>query len=148
MISPEAEAKMAAARAARNKQHPKFPMLINVNDGRLIPNIIDKTGQTMKSLRKNANYRVYMGDPKAPLAERMRMLQTQGFHENRAVIDTSKVSEESRAAFDSGKASREELVAFALEQYGAELDTDGKTHLATLRAQVRNLAEAAGNLAG
>lgn len=140
MISEQTEAKMAASRAARvSKQDKKHPMLINVEDGRLMPNV--------PLLRKNAKYRVFMGDPKTPLADRMRILETQGIRNRAAVVDSSQQAADA-PEFDIGKAQRADLVKFALETYGATLDAAGDTHMNKLRAQVRTLARENGDLPG
>ncbi|MBS0367668.1 MAG: hypothetical protein JSS57_00560 [Proteobacteria bacterium] len=148
-ISEVMEQKMVEANRARNAQDKRHPMLININDGRLIPNV--------PKLRTHKDYRVYMGDPKAPLEDRLRVLQTQGMLHGAAVVDTGNPSQYLQMgnaeplaggeAFDISKATREQLKAFAVENYGVSLDEKGDTHLMTLRAQVRDLAKAKGDLA-
>ena len=146
-ISEVMEQKMVEANRARNAQDKRHPMLINIRDGRLIPNV--------PKLRTHKDYRIYMGDPQAPLVDRMRVLQTQGLLHGAAVVDTQNnrerlqmgtVESEGVEPFDIAKASREQLKAFAAANYGVELDKDGNTHLMTLRAQVRDLAKAKGDL--
>ena len=75
-ISEAAEQRMVAARAARNKQDKKHPFVINIHDGRLLPNV--------PNLRAHSNYRVYTGDPKASAQERLRFLSVAG-HRPRVV---------------------------------------------------------------
>lgn len=99
------EAQLADARAAKSKQDKKYPHLIHVDDGRLLPNI--------ETLRKHPKYRVYRGDSSASLAERLRYLQSQGVSGGRRAVVDSSASE----PFDLSKASKEELTAFASEQY-------------------------------
>ena len=145
-ISEAMEQKMVEANRARNAQDKRHPMLINVKDGRLIPNV--------PKLRTHKDYRVYMGDPQAPLVDRLRILQTQGLLHAAAVVDSQNNLEHLKMGtveaagepFDIAKASREQLKAFAIENYGVGLDEKGDTHLMTLRAQVRDLAKAKGDL--
>ena len=146
-ISEVMEQKMVEANRSRNAQDKKHPMLINIKDGRMLPNV--------PKLRTHKDYRVYMGDPKAPLDERLRVLQTQGMLQGAAVVDTQNNAEHLKMGsvdgadgepFDIAKATREQLKAFAAGNYGVELDKDGSTHLMTLRAQVRDLAKAKGDL--
>ena len=132
----------SVGRRARNKQDKAHPMLINVDDARLVPNV--------PRLRALANYRIFMGDPRASLEERKRILEMQGIKATRAVVDSSAPSAQSEdeAPFDIGKATREELRAFAFDTYGAVIDQTGDTHLMTVRAQVRALAKEARDLSG
>lgn len=162
MISEQVEARMAAARAARNQQDKEHPMLINIKDFRLMPNV--------PSLRNHRNYRPYAGDIRATRDERQRIVETGSMLGRPIVVDTHMaklqasnpalkgqdpaavpelpaVAENGEPPFDVGKASREELCAFALRYYGADIDPDGKTHLATLRSKLRSLAEATGDMA-
>ena len=154
MISEAVEARMSEARAARNKQDKAVPMLINIKDFRLVPNV--------PLLRNHRNYRPYMGDVRATVAERQRIVETGAMLGRPAVVDSaldkllaSNPNFKAPAApependiepFDVGKANREELCAFALRYYGASIDPDGKTHLATLRSKLRSLAAAAGDM--
>lgn len=155
MISEQVEAKMAAARAARNKQDPEHPMLINIKDYRLMPNV--------PSLRNHRNYRPFAGDIRATYEERKRIVETGTMLGRPIVVDTILAKlhasnpnvtppaplaspEADEPPFDVGKATREELQAFALRYYGVDVDPDGKTHVMTLRSKVRSLAAAAGDM--
>ena len=161
MISEAVEARMSEARRRANAQDREHPFLINIDDGRLVPNVPRLAGQAAnKALGKafippHPKYRVYMGPPKAKLEERMRILMTQGLMARAAVIDTNHlagsgntVSEAEKAeAFNINRAGREELVVFAQENYGVAIDNaSGDTHVMKLRAKVRELARAAGDL--
>ena len=53
MISEAVEARMAEARATRNKQDKEHPMLINIKDYRLMPNV--------PALRNHRSYRPFAG---------------------------------------------------------------------------------------
>lgn len=152
MISPAVEARMSDARRALNAQSREYPLLIHIEDGRLVPNVPRLGGQKAdKSLNKpfiasHPKYRVYMGPPKAKLEERMRILATQNMTGNAAVVDTTLPTTPAHE-FDIGKAGRSELVIFAFENYGVQIDNDkGNEHVMTLRAKVRDLARAAGHM--
>lgn len=133
-ISEAAEQRMIAARNARNQQDKKHPFVINIKDGRLLPNV--------PTLRAHPDYRVYTGDPKAAVEDRLRFLSVAG-HRPR-VVDSEEGEQAPPPPFDIAKASREELVAFAASQYDATLDPGA--HLNALRAQVRALAKDANDL--
>jgi hypothetical protein len=133
-LSAQAEQKMQAERDARNKQDKKHPFVINIDDGRLLPNI--------PNLREHPKYRVYKGDPKASAEERLRHLAVTG-HGPRVIDSGDAVP--SAPLFDIAKATREELVEFAAAQYHEQLDPN--MHLATLRASVRALAQSNNDLA-
>jgi hypothetical protein len=121
------ESKVADARA-RQRQDKTHPLLINAQDGRLMPNV--------PRIRNNkkSHYVVYTGDPKATLESRMRWLKTLSTNGARRVIDTSE-----DAPFDIGKASKQELVDFAIAEYQITLDVN--TDHRKLRGQVKTLAE-------
>ena len=150
MISESVEARMSEARAARNRQDKEHPMLINIKDFRLMPNV--------PALRTHRNYRPFAGDPRATYDERKRIVETGQLMGRPVIVDsqlakfrggataTVDAPEADEPPFDVGKASREELQVFALRYYGVEIDPDGKTHLMTLRAKLRALAAAAGDM--
>jgi hypothetical protein len=159
MISQADEAQMAAARAARNRQDPDCPLLINIKDFRLMPNIPRLGGQKADRaagkvfIAPHPDYRPYRGDPKATRAERQRLVETGTALLRPPVVDTSgiaKINEgfgqaqiEGQEPFDIGKAPREELVAFAKRWFGVELDNEtGDLHLMKLRAKLRDLVKA------
>lgn len=149
-ISDVMEQQQAARYQSRNKQDKKHPMLINIEDGRLVPNVPMLAGRKGDPVNKippimpHPKYRVFTGDPKASKEQRLRWLETSGQSgAMRAVVDSGA---DAPAAFDVSTASREQLVAFARDQYGEALDATGDTHLTKLRAQVRALAQTAGDL--
>lgn len=123
MINNAQEAAIAAARA-RSQQDKTNPFLINVHDGRLIPNV--------PKLRGHKDYRVFTGDHKrASKEDRMRWLETGGSAPNaRGVVDST--------PFDLGKATADEIVAFAASEYGLMLNPESNLH--TLRAAMRKAA--------
>lgn len=136
MITDAQEANLSNM-LARNRQDKAVPFCINVKDGRLMPNV--------KEIREHADYRVYKGNYKASLDERMAYLRSGGFGGapgKRAVVmpaeDVEPVAEQE--PFDIAKASKDELVAFAFDQWSEVLDP--ATHLTTLRSQVVKLAKA------
>lgn len=116
----------ASAKRTSHAQDKRTPFVINIVDGRLIPNT--------RLTRRNPNYRLYRGDVNAPLDERMRYLASAGLtQEIGPAVD--------EPAFDIGKAGKEELIAFAAAEYGVALDAG--MHLATLRSKVSQMAKAA-----
>lgn len=121
------ETKIADARA-RQRQDKAHPLLINLDNARLMPNV------PRIRAHKKARYVPYTGDPKASLKERMRFIETMGRGGVRAVVDSG-----DDAPFDLGKATKQELVDFALSEYQTTLDIN--TDHRKLRGQVKALAE-------
>lgn len=153
-ISAAMEERMSAAVQSRNAQNKRWPFLINIEDGRLVPNVPRLGG---KAAVKNADgrtidpaipphpkYRVWRGDPKAPKAERLRILNEGMRVETAPVIDAAFVAS-AEAAFDISTADANELVAFANEQYGTKLNANTPLHL--LRGKVKALAVKHGDAA-
>jgi hypothetical protein len=155
-ISSIQEDKMIAQRAARNKQNPKIPFLINIKDGRLMPNVpalagraaeTAPSGQVIPAKPPHPHYRPYTGSLKASGDERMHWLQSAGL-----VISNTEVQIDApvrravvlsdEPAFDIGTATVGELIAFAKEEYGQDLAATGG--LKALRTQVGELARRAG----
>ena len=130
--SAQADA-LAARQASVKRQDGAAPLLINTEDGRLMPNA--------PNIRALQGYRVYHGDPKADLKTRMAYLRSDGHGKH----NTPVVSADDVQPFDVSKASKEELIAFAMNEYGAALDV--AADLRTMRKKVMELAEAAGSLA-
>jgi hypothetical protein len=130
------------AMSNRNKplQDRKVPLLINIDDGRLVPNV--------EQTRALENYRLYHGPSNASLADRMNYLRTEykGMHRFTEVADSGSPPAGTTKPFDIHTASKEELVAFAASEYHKELDLTA--HLATLKKQVRELAREAGAFNG
>lgn len=85
-----------------------------------------------KGIQRLADFRPYRGDPDASLAERLAYLNG----ETAAI--KAKVDIET-GAFDIGTATKEQLADFALNEYGAQLDT--RKALGILRAEVAVLSE-------
>lgn len=126
-INEQTEQKMISARAARNKQNKEVPFLINVKDGRLLPNIpalagrpAEKTpsGHTIPAKKPHPNYRPFTGSPKASLEERMKWLETSGAAAPRG----REVSLANIEPFDVGTATLDELVEFGSSEYGLEIN--------------------------
>lgn len=128
MITEAQEATIAAQRA-KVSQDKRFPFLINVDDGRLLPNV--------PPLRKHPKYRVFTGSPKATPGECQAWLRSMGGESAPLTADAP--------VFDIGKATVEEMVGFAATEYGVTLDPT--LHHNKLRAELRRLAAEAGNLA-
>lgn len=146
-ISTAMEERMSAAVQARNAQNKRWPLLINIDDGRLVPNVPrlggkeavkDANGRIVNpAIPPHPKYRVWRGDPKAPTEERLRILNEGMRIEAAPVIDPAFI-ESAAAAFDISTASAEDLVAFANEQYGTKLNANTPVHL--LRGKVKALA--------
>jgi len=157
-INEAQESRMIAERAARNKQNTKIPFLINIKDGRLIPNVpmlggrpAEKapSGQVIPARLPHPNYRPYTGSLKASEEERMKWIESSGF-KIQTVNDTSEPAAPARRGvvladvepFDIGTATVNELIEFAQQEYNKTLSPAGG--LKALRAQVGELARAAG----
>lgn len=111
MITAEQEARLSqSSDRAKRKQDRTNPMVINIDDGRLMPNT--------PRLRKHAKYRVYGGDVRAPLEKRMKWLEGAMRQSPTKIINSMEIADE----FDVGKADADELVVFANEQFGLILD--------------------------
>jgi hypothetical protein len=158
MISEAQEARMSAARAARNKQDRDCPLLISVKDYRLMPNVPRLGGQKEDKaagkvfIAPHPDYRPYRGSPNASLEERKRLVETGTMLARPPVVDSNPlgpngafgtIQVEGAAPFDVAKANREELVAFAKRWFDADVDPTGDLHLQKLRAKVRDLGRAA-----
>ena len=128
MITDAQEATLAARRA-RISQDKKFPFLIHVDDGRLMPNV--------EALRKHPKYRVFTGSPRATPEERSAWL--------RSMNGDNAVPQADAQVFDIGKASVDEMIGFAATEYGVTLDPG--MHHNKMRSELRRLAAEAGNLA-
>lgn len=132
------------------KQDKKVPFLIHVHDGRLVPNVPQLAGDGNR-IPPNPLYRVYRGNPRASLDERMAYLASGGGAGGpaRTITKTVVLAPEDvdpeltgdDAPFDIGKAGREELVRFAMDTYGVQLSET--THLTRLRSEVNKLARVA-----
>lgn len=146
MVSEVQEAKMISERAARNKQDKKHPHLINVKDGRLLPNVPALAGYReavvngvlVPGKAMHRNYRVYTGDPKASAEERLKWLETSGS----VKAGPRPVTLANVEPFDVGTATRDELLAFASSEYQEDLSQVGG--LKALRTRVIELATRAG----
>ena len=102
MITEQQEANLANHRA-KTQQDKKHPFVINIEDGRLMPNV--------QALRKHKSYVVYRGDVHASLPERMRWLR--GERGTAMILGLDSDEFEEKPPFDLSKATLEDLVAFA-----------------------------------
>lgn len=127
-MSSEQAVRMQDAHSQRVAQDKKNPFLINIEDGRLIPNV--------STLAKNSRYRVYTGDPKASDKERMKFLDS-NFAGNSA--RTAKQEAGEAEPFDIGHANKDDLIAFAAQEFGLELSHD--VDVRQLRKQVAQAAK-------
>ena len=125
-MNDQDEERVAGARA-RSKKHgqdQRVPFLIR-DDGMLYPNV--------PLVRKSPRFRLYYGDPKASLADRMRFLS--GLSKKREVIYNPEPDE----PFDIGKADVDALLNFAVEQFGRVLDANKP--IKALREEVYALSQ-------
>lgn len=157
-ISEAQESKMIQQRAARNKQNPKIPMLINIKDARLLPNVpalagrpeeMGPNGRPIPAKKPHPDYRPYTGSLKASEEERMAWLRSAGLNVSHEVVEVDDITPRRRAVvlsdeepFDIGTSTVAELIAFAKSEYNAELSPAGG--LQALRKQVNELAKKAG----
>lgn len=120
-ITEAQEAAALTARGAR-RQNKAQPWLIRA-DGQIFPNV--------PLLAKRKNMRVYTGDIKAPLEERMRYLD--GLPGKRRVVF------DEAEPFNITKATKEELIAFAFDEYSEVIEPS--EHINKVRALVCKLAD-------
>lgn len=128
MITAAQEVQLAASngRSMKKRQDKTNPMVINIDDGRLMPNT--------EALRKHPKYRVYGGPLDAPVSARMKWLA--GALRQMPKVTNSKAESD---VFDVGTATADDLVVFAMENWGAVLDPT--KDLRELRKAVMKLAE-------
>jgi hypothetical protein len=127
MITEQQEQNLIDAQGrTKRRQDRTNPMVININDGRLMPNT--------PRLRVHPNYRVYTGDLKASLPDRMSWVAGVKKIKVQRVVDSTA----DEAPFDIGKADKDEMLVFAMENYGEALDPS--LPLAVLRKKVAALA--------
>lgn len=131
MITAEQESNLAAAHArAKKKQDKANPYVVNIHDGRLMPNT--------PRLRVHKDYRVLPMDQQkatsSSAAERLRWLEKAVGVGSPKVMNSMAESD----AFDVGTANPDELAVFAMEQWGFSLDP--RKPLKTLRAEVMKKA--------
>lgn len=134
MITEQQEQNLADSLArSKKKQDRTNPMVINIDDLRLMPNT--------PRLRVHAKYRVYSGPIDASKADRQRWLDGALRHLPRKVINSAA----DEPPFDIGTASKDDLVTFAMENFGTQLEFNKP--LKALREEVLKLAELEGNIA-
>jgi hypothetical protein len=133
MITAEQEANLAAANSrSKKKQDKTNPFVVNVKNGRLMPNT--------PRLRVHKDYRVYPASleeaQKSTTADRMKWIERSAAMRTDAPrIVNSKAAED---AFDVGTATADDLAVFAMETWGLALDP--KKPLKTLRSEVMKKA--------
>lgn len=120
-MTEQQEAAALSARGAR-RQNKVQPWLIR-DDGQIFPNV--------PLLAKRKNMRVYAGDIKAPLEERMRYLQ--GLPGKRRVVF------DEAEPFNITKATKEELIAFAFDEYSEVIEPS--EHINKVRALLCKLCD-------
>lgn len=116
MISLQQEQASIDALRARRAQDKKNPFVINIHDGRLMPNT--------PRLRVHKDYRVYTGPVKDSTGEsRLKWLDGNLMTARPRVVN-SLAGTPAPPVFDVGKASQSELIGFALDEYGLVLPED------------------------
>ena len=123
-MNTQQEQNLSNAVSASKKQDKRYPQVINIENGRLMPNT--------KRLREHKLYRVYAGPKDATTEERLAWIKGLMARTPIRVVNSAEET------FDIAKAGGEELVAFALEHFGAALD--GTKPVAVLRRELANLA--------
>lgn len=111
MITAEQERNLSEANArAKKKQDKTNPTVININNGRLMPNT--------PRLRAHSQYKVYTGDVNASTADRMAWLAGALKNGSKKITNSKAELDE----FDVGTADKDELMVFAMEEFGHALD--------------------------
>lgn len=142
---------LSAQIRAANAQNRKHPLLINIVDGRLVPNVPRLGGReavrnadgrvVSPAIPPHPKYRIYHGPRNASREERMRLLSTENsMHAAPVGFDPMAAAK----PFDIATATAAELVEFAQQQYGANLSENTPVHL--LRGRVKAMAEKAQDL--
>ncbi len=126
MITAEQEQRLSDSHMrSKKKQDKTHPHLINIKDGRLMPNT--------PKLREMADYRVYDGPIDGTRESRMAWIKGALKRNPIKIVNTQE-----QETFDIGKASKDDLVTFAFEQWGKTLDI--AKPLKALRDEVAALA--------
>lgn len=124
------QASLSQHQTKKFAQDKKVPMLININDGRLIANSLN--------VRANPDYRPYSGSLTASREERMAFVRSAIGGARTRLINSAP---DEAPTFDLGKATKAELIAFAMDEFALPLDE--KTDIRTLRNQVMAASEKA-----
>lgn len=122
MAITEEHEKAAAAFRGKHRQNKANPWLIRTDDGMIFPNV--------PLLAKKPNMRVYAGDIKAPVEERLKMLE--GMPGRRSIVF------DDVEPFNITKASKTELIQFAMDEYSEPIDET--EHINKVRAVVCKMA--------
>jgi hypothetical protein len=114
---------VVAATREKFKQNKDTPLVINVTDGRLLPNTVAVSGQPdghggFIEGTRDPNYVPYHGDPKATLEERMKWLRTANTAPRRVIFSASAVEPE---RIDLDKMSKEQLINFAASEFSMKI---------------------------
>ena len=115
----------AQKRSAKRRQDKDHPMVVNINDGRRMPNV--------PMLREHKDYRVYMGPPNASDAEALAWVKGEVKRKVPKITYTSPMD-----SFDVGKATKDDLIVFAMEELALPLEPT--MHIATMRSKVMEAA--------
>lgn len=134
MITDQQEANLAAAHArAKKKQDKTNPYVVNITDGRLMPNT--------PRLRAHKDYRVYPVSQeearKSTVVDRLKWIERSAAMPSGPKVVNSMSEADT---FDVGSANADEMAVFAMENFGLALDP--KKPLKALRKEVMEAAEA------
>ena len=117
----------AESRRLKRRQDKVHTHVVNVHDGRLMPNV--------QMLRDHKDYRVYTGPMDASSEDRLRWVAGELKRLPAKVLN----SLENAPVFDVGTATRDDLIVFAMEEYGQQIKPE--TPLSTMRKMVLKFAE-------
>jgi hypothetical protein len=122
----------AEQRRLKRRQDRQHPHVVNINDGRLMPNV--------EMLRNHKDYRVYSGPEGLSAEDRLRWVAGETKKLPTKVLNSLKEA----PVFDVGTATRDDLIVFAMEEYGQVLKPE--TPLFMMRKLVLKFAENAAAL--
>jgi hypothetical protein len=118
----------ASLRSAKRRQDKENPMVVNINDGRLMPNV--------KMLREHPDYRIYRGPDTKDAKVRLQWLNGELKRTPIKVTNTK-----ADAVFDVGTATRDDIIVFMMEEYGITVKPE--TPMSTMRQMVVRAADKA-----
>ncbi len=123
-MNSQQEANLSQAVSSSKRQDKRYPHVINVENGRLMPNT--------PKLRGHKLYRVYAGPKDATTEQRLAWIKGLMARTPIRVVNSAEET------FDIAKAGGEDIVAFALEHFGAALDATKP--VGVLRRELAGLA--------
>jgi hypothetical protein len=118
----------ASRRTSKRRQDRENPHVVNVKDGRLMPNV--------KMLREHPDYRIYRGPDTDDAKVRLQWLDGALKRVPMKVTNTK-----ADAVFDVGTATRDDIIVFMMEEYGIVVKPE--TPMSTMRQMVVRAADKA-----